>query len=208
MGDKAQHSNLSRPQATRIIACGALANELLAIKDQHSLGHIDVMCLPAILHNAPDKIPEAVESAIKQAQAEGFGQIFVGYADCGTGGALDHICEKHNVDRLSGPHCYSFFSGNNAFAKTSTDEFTAFYLTDFLARQFDAFVTKPLGLDRHPELRDMYFGNYEKLVYLSQIEDVALTEKAREAAEFLGLAFEHRHTGFGDLEREVRKIEP
>ncbi|MEM1366310.1 MAG: DUF1638 domain-containing protein [Pseudomonadota bacterium] len=206
MGEKLQTANCPPEAAVRVIACGALANEMLAIKAQANLGHLDVMCLPAILHNSPQDIPSAVENAIVDARAHGFGSIFVGYADCGTGGMLDRVCERHQVARLAGPHCYSFFTGNDAFNARSDEEITAFYLTDFLARQFDAFVTRPLGLDRHPELRDMYFGNYEKLVFLAQTEDDGLTDRARRAARTLGLAFERRFTGLGDLNAELKAL--
>ncbi len=122
------------------------------------------------------------------------------YADCGTGGLLAARCRALGVEMVEGPHCYSFFEGNEAFAARADDEITAFYLTDFLVRQFDAFVWKPLGLDRHPELRDMYFGNYDKLVYQAQTDDPALDDKARACADRLGLAYERRRTGYGDLE--------
>ncbi len=127
------------------------------------------------------------------------------YADCGTGGLLQARCAALGVEMLQGPHCYSFFEGNAAFA-AHDDEVTAFSLTDFLTRQFDAFVTRPLGLDRHPELRDIYFGNYTKLVYQAQTDDPALTEKARAVAARLGLAFERRFTGYGDLARELASV--
>jgi hypothetical protein len=186
-------------EKVHVIACGALAREILAVRDMAGLDHMSVACLPAIWHNHPQKIAPAVDAAIEEARAEGATRIFVAYADCGTGGALDKVLEKHGVDRIAGPHCYSFFSGNEAFQKSSDDDVTTFFLTDFLARQFEAFVVGPLGLDRHPELREMYFGNYEKLVYLAQTEDEALTAKAREAAAYLGLAFERRFTAYGDL---------
>ena len=133
-----------------------------------------------------------------------YDDVFVVYADCGTGGLLQAACERLGVGLVEGPHCYSFFEGNEAFA--AREEATAFYLTDFLVRQFDAFVWKPLGLDRHPQLRDMYFGNYEKLVYQAQIDDPALTEKAMVCAERLGLAFERRFTGYGDLGRVLGRL--
>lgn len=179
-----------------IIGCGALAREILAIRATSRLEHVDVTCLPAILHNRPDRIAPALETAIKECRAR-YETIFVAYADCGSGGAIAETCAKHGVEMLDGPHCYSFFEGNAAFA--ARDEVTAFYLTDFLARQFDAFVTRPLGLDRHPELRDAYFGNYDKLVYLAQTDDPNLDAKARAAAEKLGLSYERRDTGYGDL---------
>lgn len=179
-----------------VIGCGALAREILAIRSTSGLDHVDVTCLPAILHNRPERIAPALEAAIVECRAK-YETIFVAYADCGSGGAIAEICAKHGVEMLDGPHCYSFFEGNAAFA--ARDEVTAFYLTDFLARQFDAFVTRPLGLDRHPELRDAYFGNYEKLVYLAQTHDPHLDAKARAAAKKLGLAYERRETGYGDL---------
>lgn len=180
-----------------LIGCGALAHEVLALIRINGWDHLDLHCLPAILHNHPEKIPDAVEKAVR-AHRDGYGAVHVLYADCGTGGLLQARCAALGVGMLEGPHCYSFFEGNTIFA--ARDEMTAFYLTDFLVRQFDAFVTKPLGLDRHPGLRDMYFGNYTKLVYQAQTDDPALTAKARACAEALGLAFERRFTGYGDLE--------
>ncbi|MEP5152906.1 DUF1638 domain-containing protein, partial [Planktotalea sp.] len=152
---------------TLILACGALAREILALKEMNGWAHMDLTCLPAIYHVYPEKITDAVAEAVAEHQPN-YAQIFVAYADCGTGGLLEAKCEELGVEMIQGPHCYSFFEGNAAFAEIAEDEFTAFYLTDFLVRQFDAFVIKPMGLDRHPELRDMYFGNYEKLVYQAQ----------------------------------------
>jgi hypothetical protein len=189
-------------QKVRVIACGAIAREVLAIREANGLDHIDLLCLPAIWHAHPEKIAPGVEKAIEEARAAGFSHIFVGYADCGTGGLLDRVCEKFGVERIAGPHCYSFFAGNEAFA-ANEDDVTSFFLTDFLARQFRAFVIEPLGLDRYPQLKDMYFGNYTKLVYLSQVKDEGLQEKAREAARYLGLAYEFRFTGYGDLTSEL-----
>lgn len=179
-----------------LLACGALAREILALKTLNGWQHVDLHCLPAILHNTPDVIPDAVEGAVLAHRAQ-YERIFVVYADCGTGGLLQARCAALGVELVDGPHCYSFFDGNDAFQ--ARDEMTAFYLTDFLVRQFDAFVTKPLGLDRHPALRDMYFGNYQTLVYLAQTEDAALDVKARACADALGLAYQRRFTGYGDL---------
>ncbi|MEP4196028.1 MAG: DUF1638 domain-containing protein [Aliishimia sp.] len=181
-----------------LIACGALAREILDLKAANGWTHLDLTCLPANLHLYPDKITQAVRDTVAK-HRETYDTIFVVYADCGTGGLLEIACQEMGVEMVAGPHCYSFFEGNDLFAKTSETEFTAFYLTDFLVRQFDAFVWKPMGLDRHPELRDMIFGNYEKLVYQAQTDDPALTEKAKLCAEKLGLAFERRFTGYGDL---------
>ncbi len=186
-----------------LLACGALAREVLDLKAANHWNHLDLHCLPANLHNTPDKIPDAVEAAITQKRGD-YDQVFVLYADCGTGGLLQKRCADLGVEMLEGPHCYSFFEGNAAFA--ARDEMTAFYLTDFLVRQFDAFVTKPLGLDRHPQLRDMYFGHYTTLVYQAQTDDPALTALAREHAAALGLEFERRFTGYGDLERSLAAL--
>jgi hypothetical protein len=203
--------NLPTPKRTttqkvHVIACGAIAREVLAVSRLNGLEHIDLHCLPAIYHSYPQKIAPALETAIVEARARRFEKIFIGYADCGTGGDIDRICAREGIDRLSGPHCYSFFNGNEDFAVRADRDFTAFFLTDFLARQFDAFVIQPLGLDRHPELKDMYFGNYRKLIYLSQEEDEVLQRKARAAADYLGLEYEYRFTGYGDLARELSVI--
>ncbi len=179
-----------------LIACGALAREILAIKAANGLDHLDLQCLPAILHNHPEKIVPAVRKTVAKYR-DAYDQLFVVYADCGTGGQLQAACDDMGIGMVAGPHCYSFFEGNEAFA--AKDEVTAFYLTDFLVRQFDAFVWEPLGLGRHPELRDMYFGNYEKLVYQAQTDDSELTTKAEACAAKLGLQFERRFTGYGDL---------
>jgi hypothetical protein len=186
-----------------LIACGALAREILALREANGWRHLDLRCLPAILHNTPDQIVPAVEEAVEEAQGR-YASIFVVYADCGTGGLLQAACERLKVGLVEGPHCYSFFEGNEVFA--AREEMTAFYLTDFLVRQFDAFVWRPLGLDRHPELRDLYFGNYDRLVYQAQTDDALLTDKARACAERLGLAFERRFTGYGDLGRVLGRL--
>jgi len=188
-----------------LIACGALAHEVLAIKSLNSFTHLDLQCLPANLHLWPDRIPDAVEKAVL-AHQDSYQTIFILYADCGTGGLLQEKCKKLGVEMIAGPHCYSFFEGNAAFAAKADAEFTAFYLTDFLVRQFDAFVWRPMGLDRHPELRDMYFGNYTKLVYQAQTNDPALDAKAQDCAARLGLAYERRFTGYGDLATEIERV--
>ena len=186
-----------------LLACGALAHEIIALKAANGWDHLDLQCLPAIFHNSPEKITPGIEAAVAE-HREDYDEIFVVYGDCGTGGLLEAACKRLGVEMLEGPHCYSFYEGNAAFA--ARDEITAFYLTDFLVRQFDAFVWKPLGLDRHPELREAYFGNYTKLVYQAQIDDPALTEKAKSQAERLGLAFERRFTGYGDLASALGKV--
>lgn len=188
----------------RIIACGMLAREVLAVKEQLQLHHLDLKCLPAEFHFHPDRIPAAMEAAIAEARAEGFDEIFVGYGDCGTGGLLDRVLEKHGVERIAGPHCFAFYQGNAAFEASGEADMLAFYMTDFLCRHFEAFFIRPLGLDRHPELAADYFGNYEKLIYLAQTDDPALDKVAEAAATMLGLAYERRATGYGDLAEALR----
>ena len=188
-----------------LIACGALAREILDLKAANGWTHLDLTCLPAKYHLYPDKITQAVRDAVAR-HRDAYDDFFVVYADCGTGGQLQAACAEMGVQMIAGPHCYSFFEGNDAFAAKADQEFTSFYLTDFLVRQFDAFIMKPMGLDRHPELRDMYFGNYEKLIYQAQTDDPALTEKARACANTLGLKFERRFTGYGDLKKVLADI--
>ncbi|NIY72782.1 DUF1638 domain-containing protein [Marivivens donghaensis] len=179
-----------------VVACGALAHEIVALKSLNGWDHLDLQCLPAILHNHPEKITDAVVAAVEEHRAD-YARVFVAYADCGTGGYLEAACKKLGVEMIRGPHCYAFFEGVDAFEQRG--EITSFYLTDFLARQFDAFVWKPLGLDRHPQLLEMYFGHYETLVYMAQTDDPALTAKAEACAERMGLTFERRFTGYGEL---------
>jgi hypothetical protein len=185
-----------------IIACGALAREIGAIIDRGGLDHIALRCLPATLHNRPERIPPAVQAAIHAARGR-YERIFVAYADCGTGGALDRVLEEEGVARLPGAHCYAFYTGVEKFAASGDADMRSFFLTDFLARQFQALVIEPLGLDRHPELRDAYFGGYERVVYLAQTEDAALDAAAQAAAARLGLGYERRFVGYGDLGHEV-----
>lgn len=185
-----------------LLACGALAREIVTLIEVNKWTAFDVQCLPAKWHNTPQFIVPALRDKIHANRAK-YQSIFVLYGDCGTGGLLDAMLAEEGIDRIGGPHCYSFFSGNDAFAKTAEDEFDAFYLTDYLARHFDKLVWQGLGLHKHPELLPLYFGNYRKLIYLSQLEDTALLAKAKAAAGQLGLAFEHRHTGYGELQSDL-----
>jgi Protein of unknown function (DUF1638) len=185
-----------------ILACGALAREIREILSVNGLSHVTLRCLPAGLHNSPDKIPDAIRAAIDEARTQ-FDDILVGYADCGTGGQLDRLLAGEGIARLAGPHCYAFYSGVSGFLGRGDADMRSFFLTDFLVRQFDTLVIEGLGLDRHPELRHSYFGQYERVVYLSQMTNASLVEEARRAADRLGLAFEHRPVGFGDLQTEI-----
>lgn len=187
----------------RVIACGMIAREVMAVNAQLGLDHIDLKCLPAEYHHHPEKIAPAMDKAIRQARAEGFEHIFAGYADCGTKGELDRVCTEHGVERIAGPHCFSFYLGNGTFEAEKNDLVTTFFITDFLARHFETFMVRPLGLDRHPELKELYFGNYERALYIAQTDDQDLDRKAKEAAEYLGLAYERRFTGYGDLPQAI-----
>jgi hypothetical protein len=199
-------SGQNKDERLLVIACGMIAREVLAVKEQLGLDHLELTCLPAEFHYYPDRIPPAMDKAITEARAEGYSRIFVGYADCGTGGMLDAVCEKHGVERMAGPHCFAFYQGLDAFERIADGDMLTFYMTDFLCRQFDAFFMKPLGLDRHPELAVDYFGNYEKLVYLAQTDNPELDKVAEDAAEMLGLAYEKRSTGYGDLTSSLAKV--
>jgi Protein of unknown function (DUF1638) len=203
--EDAMNDHPAQAEKLRVIACGAIAREVLAIRSQHGLDHIDLQCLPAIWHVFPDRIAPAMREKIAEARAEGFQKIFIGYAECGTQGELDKICAEEGVERIEGPHCYAFFTGNDKFLAECETEFTAFYLTDLITRQFEAFVIEPLKLDKHPELRDMVFGNYTKIVYLAQTEDEELQKKAKWAADYLKLDYEYRFTGYGDLTDALKR---
>jgi len=189
------------PDAPRVvvIGCGALARELLVLTKD--LPGVKVHCVDARLHMRPSLIADSVAKRIVKTRDE-FGpdvKIFVAYADCGTGGALDEVIERQGVERIAGAHCYEFYAGSATYAAMQDEERGTFYLTDFLARQFETIVMAGLGLDRHPELMTDYFGSYRRLVYLAQTDDPELTAKAEAAAATLGLAFERRMTGYGDL---------
>ncbi|HEX6012504.1 MAG TPA: DUF1638 domain-containing protein [Geminicoccaceae bacterium] len=188
---------------TLLIACGALARETLAAIEASGLSHLDVTCVSALLHNRPERIPEAVRAKIREHRPR-YARILVLYGDCGTGGELDRVLAEEGVERIAGPHCYAFYAGQEVFDALADAEPGTFYLTDFLVRQFDTLVIEGLGLDRHPELLPLYFGNYRRLVYLAQTEDAGLEERARAAAERLGLAYEHRFTGLSGLAAFVR----
>ena len=186
-----------------IIACGALAHEITALRRANGWDQLDVRCLPADLHNRPEKIPGAVRALI-QASRGRYLSIFVAYGDCGTGGLLDGVLREEGVERIPGAHCYEFFATGPVFAALAEAELGTFYLTDFLLRHFERLVIRGLGLDRHPELFPAYFGNYRKLVYLAQSPLPEAEGLARAIAVRMGLAFEYRATGYGALETSMR----
>ena len=183
---------------TLLIACGALAREITTLMEANRLDAFTVTCLPAQLHNTPDLIPGAVRDKIHELRSK-FRKILVLYGDCGTGGLLDKVLAEEGVERIEGPHCYSFFNGNDDFERRGDEDMTAFFLTDYLARHFDKLIWQGLGLDRHPDMPGMVFEHYERIIYLAQTEDEELQRLARAAADRLGLVYEYRFTGYGDL---------
>ena len=187
-----------------LIACGALARELVEIRKRNGWDFLKIQCLPADLHHRPAEIPAAVDEMIAR-QRDRFDHIYVAYGDCGTSGELDRVLEKHGVERIPGAHCFEFFPGKAVYDELADEELGTFYLTDFLVRHFEHMVVRSLGLDRHPELKELYFANYRRLVYLIQDENADLSDRARAHAEYLGLDYEERQTGFEPVENIMKE---
>jgi hypothetical protein len=192
-------------RGTLVIACGALAREIAALRRANDWTALDVRCLPAELHNRPARIAPAVRAEIR-AQRAHYAQIFVAYGECGTGGALDAVLKEEGVERIAGAHCYEFFATPALFAQLSDAEPGTFYLTDFLLKNFERLVMRSLGLDRYPQLKDEYFRHYRRLVYLAQAHKPGSIERAREIADYFGFAFEYRFTGYGELGTRLRTL--
>jgi hypothetical protein len=186
------------PRKQLVIACGALAHEVAALRRMNGWTTMDVACLPPELHNRPEKIAPAVREKIAENRGR-YDSIFVAYGDCGTGGALDAVLAEEGVERIAGAHCYEFYATPADFAELADAEPGTFYLTDFLLRHFERLVIRALGIDRHPELLPLYFGNYRRLVYLAQAPKPDAEAKAQAVAERLGLECVVRQTGFGGL---------
>ncbi len=185
--------------STLLIACGALAREVKAVVAANRLP-IEIECLPAILHNRPERIPDAVRARIRAGRRT-HDRVLVLYGDCGTGGALDAVLAEEGVERIEGPHCYAFYAGDAVFDALMEEEIGSFFLTDYLARHFDRLVWRGLGLDRHPDLLPEIFGHYRRVVHLVQRPDPAVAAKARAAAARLGLPLVTRDTGLSGLSR-------
>jgi len=188
---------------TALVACGALAREVLALKKKHNWD-VDVLALPSLLHNAPERIPGSVQKRIRQAKDD-YDRVIVVYGDCGTGGMLDRLLAKEGVPRVAGPHCYEMYA-DGTFESLMAEAPGTFFLTDYLVQSFDHLVLEGLGIDRHPALRDEYFRNYTRVVYLAQRDDPALIARAKWAAESLGLPLEVRKTGYGKLESRLKEL--
>ncbi len=193
------------PQPALVIACGALAKEITSLINVNQWSQLRVQCVPAKIHNTPEQIPDAVRTLIHKARPK-YSQIFIAFADCGTGGLLDTVIKEERVERLPGAHCYEFFAGSEVFKEISENEPGTFYLTDFLARHFDRIIIEELGIAKHPELRDMYFGNYKKLIYLAQTDNPELIQMAQDAADKLNLEYEYKRTDYGDLEHGLKQF--
>lgn len=188
-----------------VIACGALAREITTLIEVNHWHSMRVQCVPAKIHNTPEQIPNAVRNLIHRARPH-YANIFIAFADCGTGGLLDQVIAEEKVERLAGAHCYEFYTGSDAFAAIEQEEPGTFYLTDFLARHFERLIIRDLGISTHPELQDMYFSNYKRLVYLAQTESPELLQMAQKAADQLNLEFEYRHVGYGQLEHGLSQF--
>ncbi len=190
---------------TLLIACGALAHEIIALNKANQWDCFTVECVPAKIHWSPQKIPGAIKKKIRDSR-DRFDKIYVLFGDCGTAGDLDKILEEENVERIGGPHCFSFLAGNDYFAELGeADGISAFFLTDFMVKHFDKFFWESLWLDKHPELLSMYFGNYTKVIYTAQIKDEQFEQEAKAIAGRLGLEYEYRYTGYGDLQTYMHK---
>ena len=207
-GRRAEPGLSAVPSSGRVlvIACGALSREITALKRASGWSMLDLTCLPPELHNRPERIPAAVRAVIGDARAR-YQRIFVAYADCGTGGALDRMLAEEGVERLPGAHCYEFFATSGVFAALSDAEPGTFYLTDFLVRHFERLVVGSLGIDRHPELASEYFRHYTRVLYLAQVADAQLERQARAIAARLGLRYEHRATAYGDLASGLTRMQ-
>lgn len=189
-----------------VIACGALAHDLVRVKQLNQWEHLDIQCLPAELHNTPQLIPQAVQEKITQ-NRDRYRHIFAAYSDCGTGGQLDRLLEKEGVERLPGAHCYEMFAGTPKFTQLHEGELGTFYLTDFLARHFNRLIITGLGIDRFPQLKSEYFAHYNKLVYLAQRDDAELDALAKEAADYLELEYERILTGDQYLQTALENVD-
>ncbi|MDX8470269.1 DUF1638 domain-containing protein [Mesorhizobium sp. VK23B] len=186
-------------EKTLVIACGALAREALAVFEANKLEQFDITCLPAKLHGSPMQIPERVRDKIRQHKKD-YSRILCLYGDCGTNGALDRVLREEGVERIAGDHCYAFFAGLETYKQMDEDQFGTFFLTDFLVRHFEAFFLKDLKLDKYPEILDMIFGNFQRLVFLQQIPDPELRAKAVAIAARLKLPLEFADTGIGGVQ--------
>ena len=189
----------------QVIACGALARELLVLLDQLPDGAVSLTCLPAAWHNHPEKILPGIKRKVLAARRKGM-QIAVAYGDCGTGGTLDAFLEAEQIPRIAGPHCYEMFLGKAEFDAEMETALGTFFLTDYMVRHFERIVMKGMGMRQNPELRDMYFGRYTRVLYIAQTDCKKLRVKAVQAAAELGLDYEYRYAGYGEFASFIRGL--
>ena len=186
---------------TAFIICGALGHEVLAIVARHGWD-VDVRAVPALNHVHIERIAPDVERRI-MALRERYERLLVVFGDCGTGGKLDELLAHHGIERVAGPHCYEMYAGTVGFEGLLAEELGSYFLTDYLVRGFKGTILKGMGLDRYPELREMYFQNYKRVVYLGQNLTPELLARAQAAADYLGLPLVVRETGYGALEERL-----
>jgi hypothetical protein len=203
---RSSNSSGSSDPAARValIACGAIAQPSAEISDRRGWP-VDVHPLPPLLHNQPQQIAGEVR-ALAERLRDSHGRVIVGYADCGTYGALDEVCADLGLERLPGLHCYDVFAGPSRIETFFEQQPGTYLLTDFLVRSFTRTVEKELGLDRWPMLRDDYFGSYTRVVWLAQEPDAELHALAQEAADRLGLPLTVVETGTSGLERALEDL--
>jgi len=200
-----QQAKVGKPAHLHLIACGALARELLVLINQLPEGAVELTCLPASWHNHPEKIVPGLKKKIAAARRDGM-EIAVAYGDCGTGGEIDALLEAENIARIAGPHCYEMFLGKPDFDAEMDKALGTFFLTDYMVRHFERIVMKGMGLRQYPQLRDMYFAHYTRVLYIAQTRSKTLQEKAQKAACELGLDYEYRYTGYGEFSRFLKQF--
>jgi hypothetical protein len=197
-------SSSGSERRTALIACGAIAQPAAAVVARHDWP-VDVHPLPPLLHNQPQLIAGEVRRLAVELAAS-YDRVVVGYADCGTYGALDAVCEELGLARLPGLHCYDLYAGESRLRSFLEDQPGTYLLTDFLVRSFERSVVRELGLDRHPELRDDYFRHYTRVVWLAQRPDQELHALALAAADRIGLPLTVVDTGDSGLEHAIATL--
>jgi hypothetical protein len=189
---------------TAFVICGALGPEVKDIVDRRGWD-VDIYGVSAMLHLYPGRIVEELRERLTALRPR-YERLVVVYGDCGTTGRLEPILDEMGAARVRGPHCYEMFAGEELFARVSDERPGTFFLTDWLVRNFDRAVVRGLGLDRDPELKGMLFGNYEAVLYLRQLPNPRLAEKARDIAAYLGLPLEITDVGLGELESRLAEL--
>jgi len=189
---------------TALVICGALGREVKEMSERRRWD-VDIHGLSALLHLYPSRIVSELTAKLRDLKPR-YERLVVVYGDCGTAGKLEPVLDELGVARVPGPHCYEMFAGEELFMKVSDERPATYFLTDWLVRNFDRAVVRGLGLDRYPELKEMYFGNYESILYLRQVPNPKLAEKAAKVAEYLGLWLEIRDVGLGELEERLAAL--